>query len=319
MLYILTGPNISKKRSFVKQLAEKEGAQIIHLISFDVDTLNRINTPDLFGKGEVWEVTPEDDMWTEWVDSLAVSKAVVCVIVSSLDARKKSTKVLLETKGVIAQDFPTPTPGILQRYITDILKSKGVTFDATLPLALIQRCGLTEDLEKVPGSVQEVRLLRLQSVLSQLQTYGSTNPLTVEVLDTFIGNLAEVMVYDLVNAIAEKKLASVYSLLDAWLGQTFGDDKPQIIQLTAALSDQLRNIWLVQEWGNRPEAELLAATEWKKGRVFVLRNLSRRFSPAVLRSTLDKLVELDKELKTSDMPPRAMLELILVQAILAKA
>ena len=62
-----------------------------------------------------------------------------------------------------------------------------------------------------------------------------------------------------------------------------------------------------------PDDIILEKTEWKSGRLFVMKKLSAPFQEKALVSLLTKLEALDVELKSSSVPPKVLVDLIVSQ------
>jgi DNA polymerase III delta subunit len=102
-------------------------------------------------------------------------------------------------------------------------------------------------------------------------------------------------------------------LLEDYFATEVGDDKANAIKVTALLADQFRSLLIVTDATARhlPDAAILEMTGWKSGRLFVMKKLSRNFATQQLKQALAKLENLDRELKTSTMPPHVVLDLII--------
>ena len=64
---------------------------------------------------------------------------------------------------------------------------------------------------------------------------------------------------------------------------------------------------------DQPAYLYLTTTGWKSGRLFVMKKAALRFAPKKIMETLQKLSSLDEELKTSQTPPKVLLDLIISQ------
>jgi DNA polymerase III delta subunit len=119
------------------------------------------------------------------------------------------------------------------------------------------------------------------------------------------------------HALAEKDKRALELISKFLQEQTASDEKGSIIQLNALLSEQFRNVYMAQEFlaGKTSEADILDKTGWKSGRLFIMKKIAARFKPQTISETLSKLAALDEELKTSQTPPRVLLDLILAQLL----
>ena len=93
------------------------------------------------------------------------------------------------------------------------------------------------------------------------------------------------------------------------------DEKGAIIQLNGLISEQFRNVAMAQDFLSQKKGEnqILEITGWKSGRLFVMKKIASKFPAKKVLEFLSKLAALDEELKTSQTPPKVLLDLIVAQ------
>jgi DNA polymerase III delta subunit len=166
-------------------------------------------------------------------------------------------------------------------------------------------------------SVEEIyNLWQADSEIHKLIAYASGREIFADDISRLVPENVEVDVLALTNAIAENQKQKTMDLLDRFLkDQNSSDTKGSVIQLNALLSEQFRNVAMVQDFLSRKisENKILETTGWKSGRLFVMKKIAARFSAKIILDGLNKLSALDDELKTGSVPPRVLLDLILAQ------
>jgi DNA polymerase III delta subunit len=117
------------------------------------------------------------------------------------------------------------------------------------------------------------------------------------------------------DAVGKKNKAYLYQLLGGYYAEGGDDEQGKTLALIGLLADQFRSQLQVKNaLENRAtDADILAVTNWKPGRLFVVKRLAGAFTERQLRDGLTKLETLDVELKTTSTPPRVVMELILAQ------
>ena len=167
--------------------------------------------------------------------------------------------------------------------------------------------------------VQEVfNLWQAESEIRKLLAFAGNKEIREQEVAELVLENGEVDVFDLTNAIADNQKQKALALLHNFLKQQTGsDEKGTIIQLNALLSEQFRNVAMIQSFINSKtsESEILEQTGWKSGRLFVIKKVAARFPAKKVLETLNKLEALDLELKTSSTPPRVLLDLIVSQLL----
>jgi DNA polymerase III delta subunit len=91
----------------------------------------------------------------------------------------------------------------------------------------------------------------------------------------------------------------------------------KVLALNAVLSEQFRSIWTFQQAQKQglSETELLSKTGWKAGKLYPLKRAAAKFSELEVEDILNKLELLDIEQKSTTLPSRVVLELVVSQLI----
>ena len=322
MLYILLGENDYGKQEFINSLAAQKKAEILNYHAED-DRISpaEILQNDLFSKPKVFIFHGFVPDYFLALAENQTSKNDVAVLIGSLDKRKKENKELLENKAIKLEQFDLPHGLELNAWLIKRVSDLDGRIDRAAAEELAVRLGRDNAKEtKVGGrviSVQEVFNLHLaDSEIRKLLAYSQNKMISPESVKELVSENGEVEVFDLTNALGEgDKLRSV-SLMHRFLKDlSFVDEKSAVIQLNALLSEQFRNIYMVQNFLEQKVSEdkILEQTGWKSGRLFIMKKMAGKYPSLKIRETLSKLQSLDQELKTSQTPPRVLLDLIIAQ------
>jgi DNA polymerase-3 subunit delta len=174
--------------------------------------------------------------------------------------------------------------------------------------------------KKIAGkfiSVEEVfDLWQADNEIKKLLAFAAGKEITEQDVKDLVPASEETDVLDVIDAIGQGDKAGALALIDKFLREEAGsDEKAKIIQLNALLSDQLRNVCLVQDFLSRRtgDGEILEKTSWKSGRLFVMKKISGKLNHKKILEALKRLEALDEELKSTSLPPRVPLNLIIMQ------
>jgi len=279
---------------------------------------------DLFSMPRVFvlqNIIPE--LSADEIAKLIASPNHIVPSVKFLDKRKKENKELAANKKITVKDFALPHGKELNSWIAKRVEFYGGKMNKDAVELLAVRLGRDRGRETKIGG----KIISLEEVFNLWQADGEIKKLLAfaagkeigqrEVLDLVSEN-GEVDVFDLTNAIADNQKQKAFELLKGFLKeQNASDEKGAIIQLNALLSEQFRNVAMVQDFiaSKKSEDEILEATGWKSGRLFVVKKIAARFPSKKIVEFLNKLEALDEELKTSSTPPRVLLDLIVSQLL----
>jgi DNA polymerase-3 subunit delta len=249
------------------------------------------------------------------IEELQSTEDIIVFVEESLDKRKKETKSLLADKRIIIKEFAVPVGADFQKWLLNQAKERGITLQPQAARHLAQRLG--------DDGRQDISYNLWQAVaeLQKLAAYASSDPntaITPAEIDLLVAESFDQDVFRVTNAIADRKPAEAINLLNDFIERVPGnDEKGKIINLAAILAEQFRGLYAFQSLLSRsaPDAEIIKATGFTPGRVFVYKKLSRSFAPQKLLEALRKLEALDGELK-STTGPAALQFLLTVQGLM---
>lgn len=322
MPYLLLGPNDYSKHEFVQALLSKSGAQLVCFrVGDEIPGLGDVLQSDLFSKPKVFLF---DGVMPDFLFSMpkaSVGPNRVVVMMKSLDKRKKENKELLENKDIEVKEFLLPHGRELDEWIINKVEELGGQISSKAANELAVRLGRDNAKEtkvggKVISSEEVYNLFLVESEIKKLLAYAGSEEVSEMAIKELVSESGEVEVFDLTNAIGEGKKQETVALMHKFLKeQVASDEKTSVIQLNALLSEQFRNVYMIQNFleDKISEADILEKTGWKSGRLFVVKKMASRFPSKKIAETLNKLEALDLELKTSQTPPKVLLDLIITQ------
>lgn len=243
-----------------------------------------------------------------------IAKDKVLIIADTVppDKRLKFFKTLKKSAAV--SEFPIPGGAELKKWIREKLKSEGFSITDEAAAKFIEHLG------EGPSSLNkggEYDLWRVSSELAKLMLY-KWDEKTIEVRD-----VSELMppsvpenVFALTNLFAEGKGSEAVVLLERMIGRVPDADlKNRAIMVIGALASQIRSLLLVKSFGAKKPDEIAERLEWKPSRVWVNRKLAQKFDEQKLIGMLRDLRKIDLRLKTSEEPPKLLLELFIQKAM----
>jgi len=324
MPYLLLGTDEFSKKEFVDALVKKLGADLAVFGEGDVTlTAEALNQTDLFSKAKVYWF---NGVVPEFLGSLpkeASGNNRVVVSVAALNKRKKENKDLLSNEAIEVKDFQLPHGNELNKWISERVKSLGGSIASLAGESLAIALGRDQAKETKFGgkvvAVEEVyNLWQADSEIKKLIAYADGREISQTDVNQLTPENGEVDVFELTNAIADNQKQKTLDLLSRLLkDQVAGDEKASVIQLNALLSEQFRNVAMVQNFlqSRTSEDRILEKTGWKSGRLFVMKKIAARFPVKLVLETLAKLKALDEELKSTQTPPKVLLDLIVSQLL----
>lgn len=325
MITILLGSDDFSKKSFIDSLVKDKGADLAVFSEGDqLPNAGSLMEADLFSKPKVFvlqNVMPE--FLLADMEKLISSANYVVIFVKSIDKRKKENKDFIANKRVVVKEFALPHGKELNEWIAARVKFYAGTINQNAVDLLAVRLGRDNGKEtKIAGRVVAVEevfdLWQADSEIRKLIAFSAGSEITEASVKDLVSENGEVNVFDLTNALADNQKQKALELLHRFLReQTAGEEKGAIIQLNALLSEQFRNVAMIQDFmlAKKTENQILETTGWKPGRLFVMKKIAARFSPKKILEFLKKLEALDEELKTSSIPPRVLLDLIVSQLL----
>jgi DNA polymerase III delta subunit len=327
MLTILLGFDDFSKSEFVAGLAEKNAIQPETF--FDQENLpnaDNLVQRDLFGKSKLFILKGLLKFYTkpQLLENFISSGNQIMFFEEKLDKRSSENKQLLALAGIIVKQFDLPHGKNLNEWIDKRAKFFKAQISPKATEALAVKLGRDEAKEIKAGgkivSTEEVyNLWQADSELQKLIAFAGKREISVEDVGLLVADDREVEVYDLTNAIADNQKQRALSLLHDFLKKQSGsDEKNSVIQLNALLAEQFRNVAMVQNFmsDRMSDAEILDKTEWKSGRLFIMKKIAGRFTVQKILDLLTKLSALDDELKMGSTPPKVLLDLIVSQLLI---
>lgn len=189
-------------------------------------------------------------------------------------------------------DFNSISPGVIGDQLKKVLKTEKVKSDDDLILHLSRLAN---------GSMRDAL-----SLLDQLISTGE-EPLTVELLEEFLGEPNREKICSLLDRIGEKDAAEVLNIVDSLLktGLT-------CIQITDSLIDCMRDLMVIISAGDNSELLMLTADERRK-----MVELAKKFDVAALIFSITTLEKLRWTIKNSESA-RALLEASMLRLALSE-
>lgn len=323
MITLLLGSDDFSKKSFIDSLVKEKGAFLsVFSESSEMPDISGLLESDLFSKPKVFVLQNFMPEFGQQNREKCISTPNQIVIsLKALDKRKKENKELLANPKITVKDFFLPHGKELDSWIANRVSFYGGKISKDAADVLAVRLGRDSGKEtKIAGKVVAVEevfdLWQVDSEIQKLLAFAGGGEISRQGILDLVPENGEVDVFDLTNAIADNKKQEAIFLLNKFLAmQTGSDEKSGIIQLNALLSEQFRNVAIVQDFLSRriSENEILEKTGWKSGRLFVIKKIAARFPAKKIIELLNKLEALDEELKSSGVPPRVLLDLILSQ------
>ncbi len=323
MITLLLGSDDFSKKNFIDALVLNKGAFLsVFSEATEIPETGALLESDLFSKPKVFvlqNIMP--DFGSVNLEKCILTLNQIVISLKSLDKRKKENKELLSNPKITVKEFSLPHGRELDKWIQNRVSFYKGKISQNATEALAVRLGRDNGKEtKVAGKVIAVEevfdLWQADSEIQKLLAFAEGGEISRQAVLDLVPENAEVDVFDLTNAIADNQKQKTMELLGRFLKeQTGGDEKGSIIQLNALLGEQFRNVAIVQDFMavKKPENEILDATGWKPGRLFVMKKIASRFPAKKIIDLLNKLEALDEELKSSSIPPRVLLDLILSQ------
>lgn len=326
MLTLLLGSDDFSKKQYIKTLAAKTRASLeVYGDPENPPEMENLVGQDLFAGPKIFVLENLLNIFGELntTEKLIASKNTIIFIVEKIDKRVAANKELLVHKQVEVKEFNLPHGRELDKWLGERVKFFGGKISTEAINSLAVKLGRDEAKETKFGgkvvSVEEVfSLWQADSEIQKLIAFAAGGEISPADVEELISESGEVDALQITNALAEQNKDLSFSLINKFLKeQSASDEKGNVIRLNALLADQFRSIALAQAFleQRRPETEILAATAWKPGRLFVMKKFAARFSAKKVLDFLAKLKALDEELKSGQVPPKVLLDLIIIQLL----
>ncbi len=305
MLTILTGQDIFAKQQYLNAEIERHGAEVLkYQDSAQKPALGSLAGASLFGGATAHVLIGLlKDYELPDLEQAVSSESLIYFWEDSLDKRLSKTKALQKIATVV--EFLEPDAGSASAWVIKHAADNQIKIQPSAAARLAQRL-MGENKPTLPVSFAHNELLKLSA-------YAGESAITVAMVEELTPQDLSIDIFGLLNFIASGNKSQAMQAMKKYYDNSSEDDKVLTIRLVALLSDQLRNLLIAKQLSGQglSEQQILTATGWKSGRLFVMNKLGRNFSEQQLNTGLTKLYNLDKELKSSTLPPRAVMDLII--------
>ena len=204
------------------------------------------------------------------------------------DRRLKFFKWLV--KNAESREFTAPAGAALEKWIREFAQNK-IENDAVKEL--IARIGEPQDLRQYAGELEKLMLYDSGKIeISNVRQLVSPNFHD----DIFV----------VTNAFAEGRTGEAVGVLERL--------PIEPVQIIGGLAAQIRSLLLMKALAGKSPAEMAATLGWKEGRVWINQRLAGKFTIDKLRTMLRDLLAIDRRLKTTEEPPKLLLQLFLQKA-----
>ena len=325
MISLLLGPDDFGKKQYISSLAAKEKAGTEFFVGDEIPPVDKFLEQDLFSLKKIFVMSgllSQYDLSGEILDKIISSTNQIFFLEEKIDKRLAGNKLLLANKKIETKQFDLPHGTQLDSWIVKRVKELGGSINKDAGSSLAKKLGRDQATEtRFGGKVVDVKevynLWQADSEIRKLMAYAEGKEISEQDVEELAIESGETDTLKITNAIGDNNRNLALNYIQDFLAQG-GDNKSRIIQLNALLSEQFRNILVLQDFLSRnlSETEIMEKTKWKSGRLFVLKKIASRFPEKKVRDLLGKLAHLDEELKSSSVPPRVLLDLILAQLFL---
>lgn len=304
MLKILVGKDLFAKQAFIdSELVKFAGELVKYQPQDQLPTLESLGGANLFGGASCYVfVDCLHSYELEALQRVASNHTPVYFLEDSMDKRLAKTKQLLKL-GVI-DEFSAPKKEGAKLWIIAHAESLGIKIQPSAAGELANRLmGETKD---------ELDVLRAHNELLKLSSYANDEAVSMAMVQELTPEDSAIDIFALINALGSKNKSLAIRLLQNYFDSSGEDQKVLSIRLVSLLADQMRSLLIAQDLVKQglSEQQILQVTGWKSGRLFVMKKIGQEFTFIQLKRTLTKLYNLDKELKSSTLPPRIIIDLI---------
>lgn len=244
----------------------------------------------------------------QYIEQLRGLPQTVFLIEESLDKRTTRVKELLSfgsSQGVTIKEFPAPDKIKAANWIEEHAK--------------VINCKITPAASKLLAdnlmgeTKNALPVWRAHQELQKLKAFAAGKVITEDMVIELVLPEQGIDLFKLMDAISNNRKAQAIDLLNRYYETQTQDEKAATIKLTALLADQWRSIVIVKDFVDRnvPDEQILKQTGWKSGRLYVIKKLAGRYPLSQILDTLHKLSALDTELKTSTLPSRVIVDMII--------
>ncbi len=254
----------------------------------------------------------------ELLDALAEEVYLVFWEAGAVKKNLKLYKKLsaLATKGLAKiQNFEIPDGHDLNRFIQDYARQKKATISPAAAELLAVRLGrdLAERVKTAAGydSRQVYNLWQVTSELDKLISYAAGRQVSPADVEKLVAAKVSDNVFLLTTALGKKDLKNslrcLNELLDANQSKA-ADARGRALMIVGALAGQFRSLLQLASAKDEGGAGQLAdALGWSPWRVRANLPLLQNYSKPKLREILKHLLQIDKRMKSTGLPPKVLL------------
>jgi DNA polymerase III delta subunit len=319
MIRIFLGTDTLSKEQQLKTIASQMKAELRRFNEGDIfPDVSQFSESTLFGPTQVFvfDNSIGKSGLLDNAELLMAAPSEIIILEEAAPKRGNAILALSKNPAVKILNFDPPSLDKIPAWLAERAKHYGASITKDGIQVLLDAL-IPEPASSWEKPVADLRMLDHE--LLKLATYADGNPITAETVSALTKKNTSTQVWHVINAIADKNSKTVFSSLEKFMADSDAgtDDKAKLILLNALLADQFRNILLVQDFQNLrvPDQEILTKTGWKSGRLYQLKKLAGRFTMQKLRQILQRLEDLDIELKTTSTPARPIMDLILAQVL----
>ena len=255
--------------------------------------------------------------WMEEAPSLKIREGggELCDVVfveESPDRRTRGYKFLMKNAEV--REFTAPIGPALGAWITSYVQTAGGKIEARAVAELLGRVGEATDTWRYAGELDKL-ILFASTHNPPLKVRGEGGVITQADVQKLVRRALPDDVFALTNFFAEGRGREATVLLDGLLGSGQPlEIQKQAILVVGALASQIRSLILVKSVKESAPAAAAKTLGWKEGRVWINQKLAGKFDDRKLRVLLRDLLAIDRRLKTSEEPPKLLLNLFIQKA-----
>lgn len=314
MITLLLGTDQLAKKQYIDAAAKRANAEVETFTdSSTIPDLGSLFEQQLFGAPKIvvfdhaWKKLDAEALLEKVGDN---KSAQLFIVEDSLDKRTKVNQAFIKDARVTVVELNAPIgTRAASDWINAYCKQNEIKIDAAASMALASALLIDED--------ATLNVLHAQNELQKLKQYARSESgdsvVTKDMVSLLVETETGVDIFALLNAIATKNKKLAVQMLETYFETETADEKTNAIKVTALLSDQFRSLLIALDADARrmPDEAVLKLTGWKSGRLYIMKKLSRNFTAPKVKQALLKLENLDRELKSSTMPPHVVLDLII--------
>lgn len=271
-------------------LAEK---RLVIVQNADFFKAKKKNTP---ARQEVEDVnSSQDELLISYLENPSSATCLIFLVDEGIDKRKKIYK-LVEKAGQVVY-FPLLKGQELTQWIKEWVNRRGREISGEILHYLTAAVGSNLQL--------------MEQELEKLLTYlGGETELTLSQVEALVSKQADITVFQLIDAVAEKRFPTAMEFVQDLLFQ--GQHPVLIINL---LARQFRLIWLAKLYLSQgfSEGQTASSLQVKPFVVSKSARQGRNFQTDDLRQALRILLETDYQIKTGKQEPVMALEMALIK------